>query len=106
MYNALFIDRILLSNLHVATWKPQWFHLNPVIPILDYSMKSVGYCHSHLTKRGGRVYLVTCKFTGNKNKTLYVHDVPPETSEEILRVMFPDVSSVNLPVDKEGKKLG
>nr|XP_034312977.1 heterogeneous nuclear ribonucleoprotein 87F isoform X2 [Crassostrea gigas] len=43
---------------------------------------------------------------GNKNKTLYVHDVPPETSEEILRVMFPDVSSVNLPVDKEGKKLG
>ncbi|XP_061182388.1 uncharacterized protein LOC133190718 [Saccostrea echinata] len=43
---------------------------------------------------------------GNKNKTLYVHDIPQETTEEVLRAMFPDVSSVNMPVDKEGKKLG
>ncbi|XP_062617509.1 heterogeneous nuclear ribonucleoprotein A1-like isoform X1 [Saccostrea cucullata] len=43
---------------------------------------------------------------GHKNKTLYVHDIPQETTEEVLRAMFPDVSSVNMPVDKEGKKLG
>jgi RNA recognition motif-containing protein len=49
---------------------------------------------------------MTYEFTGNKNKTLYVHDIPPDTTEEVLRAMFPDVSSVNMPVDKEGTKLG
>lgn len=49
---------------------------------------------------------MTYEFTGNKNKTLYVHDIPLDTTEEVLRAMFPDVSSVNMPVDKEGKKLG
>lgn len=69
-------------------------------------MKFVGYCYLYLIKRGGRVYFVICKFIGNKNKILYVYDVLFETFEEILRVMFFDVFSVNLFVDKEGKKFG
>lgn len=80
--------------------------LEPCHPYTGLFHEICGLLPLTLDKEGGRVYLVTCEFTGNKNKTLYVHDVPPETSEEILRVMFPDVSSVNLPVDKEGKKLG
>lgn len=43
---------------------------------------------------------------GNKNKNLYVHDIPKDTTEEVLRGMFPNVASVQLPVDSEGEKMG